>query len=78
MINAVLLTGVNTQPDAGELQGLLGGSGNQTLTTSNGSYSYPSLISEMVASGANTTDRTAQIVKAVCAAAVGSAAMLIQ
>ena len=78
VIDAVLLTGVNTQPDSGELQGLLGGSGNQTLVTDNGSYSYPSLISEMVASGANTTDRTAQIVKAVCAAAVGSAAMLIQ
>ena len=78
VIDAVLLTGVNTQPNSGELQGLLGGSGNQTLVTDNGSYSYPSLISEMVASGANTTDRTAQIVKAVCAAAVGSAAMLIQ
>ena len=78
VLDAVLLAGVDTQPDRNELKGLLGGSGNQTLTTGNGSYTYTSLISSMVASGANTTDRTAQIVKAVCAAAVGSAAMLIQ
>ncbi len=78
VLDAVLLSGVDTQPDATELRNLLGGSGNQTLTTDQGSYSYTSLISGMVASGANTTERTAQIVKAVCAAAVGSAAMLIQ
>ncbi len=78
VLNAVLLTGVNTQPNATELAGLLGGTGSQTLTTANGSYGYDSLISQMVASGNNSTERTAQIVKAVCAAAVGSAAMLIQ
>jgi len=78
VLDAVLLTGVNTQPAASELADLLGGSGSQTLTTDNGSYSYSSLISQMVASGNNSTARTEQIVKAVCAAAVGSAAMLIQ
>ncbi len=78
VLDAVLMTGIDTQPDAAELGDLLGGTGTQTLTTSQGSYDYNSLISQMVASGNNSTARTEQIVKAVCAAAVGSAAMLIQ
>ena len=39
---------------------------------------YDSLITEMLSTNVDTTERTAQIVKAVCAAAVGGAVMLVQ
>ncbi len=80
VLNAVLLASVGTQPDPARIRELLGASTRPTLTTSLGAYTYDSLITQML-SNPNATDnseRTAQIAKAVCAAAVGSAAMLIQ
>lgn len=80
VVNAVLMSGINTQPDAGLVSDLLGASANQMLTTQLGAYPYQSLISSLLANpaAADNSERTAQIAKAVCAAAVGSAAMLIQ
>lgn len=87
VLNAVLSANLDSQPDATEISDLLGATTTQSLTGPGGAVlvdpelllndnTYPSLITEM-----NTVDnvpRTLQIVKAVCAAAVGSAAMLVQ
>jgi hypothetical protein len=81
---------LTSQPDATEVSGLLGSGVTQDLDAGFSADSYESLISEMLGCtpidiNANPTctvdnspDRTKQIVKAVCAAAVGSAAMLVQ
>ena len=83
---------LTSQPDAVEVSDLLGSGVTQDLDPGFGLDSYESLISEMlgckpvgpldppqqVCTPVNTSDRTKQIVKAVCAAAVGSAAMLVQ
>ena len=97
ILNALLSSNLDSQPDQTEITDSLGASSAQTLNTAAGSYSYNSLITQMTAcpvegvdphynedfpcntaTDINTAERTAQIVKAVCAAAVGSAAMLIQ
>ena len=109
VLNAVLLSSLDSQPNAGELEDLIGSDTQPTLswnTAANGANSdtYKSLITEMLscpvpgdphykedpsnpgqplfpcnyASDINTTARTREIVKSMCAAAVGSAAMLIQ
>ena len=96
VLTALLSNNVDSQPDQTEIANLLGADTAQTLTSSGGSYSYSSLISEMLScpvpgdphynedfpcdlnSDINTVARTAEIIKAICAAAVGSAAMLIQ
>jgi len=130
ILDAVLLSGLNTQPATADIKGLLGSSTSQAInwtypdpndpnTRLNGSDTYESLITEMTSCpqapvplddydandpnnghphfkvafpcfldttvignetyiGINTIERTAQIVKALCAASVGSAAMLIQ
>lgn len=76
ILQAVLSSNLDSQPDAIDISDLLGAATPQTLNSGVSTYSYDSLIIKM-----NTTSsaaRTAQIVKAVCASAVGSAAMLIQ
>ncbi len=96
ILDAVLLSNLDSSPDQNEVKALLGDPAQQTLTFDGGSDSYTSLISEMTKcpvdgdphynanfpcdlnSDIYTADRTKQIVKAICAAAVGSAAMLIQ
>ncbi len=96
ILQRLLPNGVASLPDKTAVADLLGAPTPQTLTDSNGSYQFDSLITEMtrcpapgdahykkdfpcsLANDINTAARTAQIVKAVCAAAVGSAAMLIQ
>lgn len=87
VLNAVLLVNLDSQPLHDTITDLLGSPSVQQLTDENGDplvdpdnefsdQSYQSLITTM--NTINTAERTVQIVKAVCAAAVGSAAMLIQ
>lgn len=96
ILDELLLTDLNSQPDQTEVADSLGAATSQTLTSGTNSYAYDSLITEMsrcpipgdphynedfpcnTSTDINTTARTAEIVKALCAAAVGSAAMLIQ
>ena len=67
-----------TQPDATEIGDMLGSDAPQVLDSGIAGTGYDSLIEQMLASGPNTPQRTAQIVKAVCAAATGAAVMLVQ
>ncbi|HEY5740653.1 MAG TPA: hypothetical protein VIW27_13080, partial [Gammaproteobacteria bacterium] len=68
-----------TQPDASEIGGLLGSDSPQDLDPAiAGITTYNSLIEQMLVGSANTSQRTGQIVKAVCAAATGAAVMLVQ
>lgn len=76
VLQAVLSINLGSQPDSGDISNLLGATTPQTLDTGVGTYTYDSLITQM--NTTSTTGRTAQIVKAVCASVVGSAAMLIQ
>ncbi len=87
VLNAVLLNDLDSQPDHNDIRDLLGATSVQHLTNEDGEPledpdneftddSYQSLITKM--NTVNTSARTVEIVKAVCAAAVGSAAMLIQ
>ncbi|MCP4077810.1 MAG: LamG domain-containing protein [Gammaproteobacteria bacterium] len=96
VLNVLLSTDLDTQPDQTETTNLLGANTPQTLDSGSGTYSFDSLITEMTkcpvdgdphfnedfpcnpVTDINTVARTAEIVKAICAAAVGSAAMLIQ
>ncbi len=87
LLDAVLgQQNLETQPDRTDIANLLGAMSTQTLSGANGALvdpdgeftnpDYPSLITQLNTS--DSIERTAQIAKAVCAAAVGSAAMLIQ
>lgn len=96
ILDALLLTNLNSQPDQTEVADSLGAATSQSLTSGSNNYAYNSLITEMsrcpipgdphynedfpcnTGTDINTAARTAEIVKALCAAAVGSAAMLIQ
>ncbi len=101
VLDAILLSGLDSQPDQSELVDLLGSPTQSTLTwevAGSGTHSavYDSLITEMTRcpvdgdphynanfpcdtnNDINTPARTVEIVKAICAAALGSAAMLIQ
>ncbi len=83
---------LTTQPNAAEVRAMFGAETKQDLGVVVGiADEYDSLISQMLgcrlrplpapqtcAAAPNDSDRTKQIVKAVCAAAVGSAAMLVQ
>jgi hypothetical protein len=71
---------LTTQPDETEIRDLLGATVDQDLDIALSGDSYKSLITEMTACGGacDTTTRTEQTVKAVCAATVGGAVMLIQ
>lgn len=90
ILDAVLASNLDSQPDKTEVSNLLGSTEQQTLTLKTGSSTYDSLIEQMLVcpesedSECNlntdiyTVARTSQIVKAVCAAVVGSGAMLLQ
>ena len=75
---------LNSQPDAAEMSATFGSTGLVNLVSDTNAVlaNYDSLITQMIASCPVSTCgsplRTKQIVKAVCAAAVGSAAMLVQ
>ena len=69
---------LNTQPVEAEISDLLGSSATQSLDTGTNIVNYNSLITEMLSDGDNSTARTEQVVKAVCAVATGGAVMLVQ
>jgi hypothetical protein len=69
---------LSIQPDQVEISNLLGSSTPQDLDAALSGDAYDSLITQMLSSGSPSTPRTAQIVKAVCAATVGGAVMLVQ
>jgi hypothetical protein len=69
---------LNTQPVEAEISDLLGSSVTQSLDTGTNIVNYDSLITEMLSDGVNTTTRTEQVIKAVCAVATGGAVMLVQ
>ncbi len=87
ILNRVLLNNLTSSPATTEISNLLGSDSTQSLTGVSGATltdpggvltdnTYSSLITEL--NNVDTSARTKEIVKAVCAAAVGSAAMLIQ
>ena len=87
ILDALIPLNLNSQPDRTEITNLLGatvpqfltGPGGAALVDPDGDFtdnSYSSLISTL--NNVNSVARTSQIVKAVCAAVVGSAAMLVQ
>ena len=84
MLNVDLVSPVNnlvTQPDVGEMSNLLGANGPQSLLGDSGpADDYNSLITTMTQClpGCDTTARTREIVKASCAAVLGSAASMVQ
>lgn len=69
---------LSIQPTAIDMRGSLGSTATQTLSFTGGSSNYESLITQLISGGNNDSARTLQIAKAVCAAAVGGAVMLIQ
>ena len=84
MLNVDLGSAVNnlaTQPDEGEMRNLLGANGSQSLLGDSGpADDFDSLITTMTQClpGCDTTTRTREIVKASCAAVLGSAATMVQ
>ena len=71
---------LTSQPDETVIRNMLSATTSQDLDLALAGDSYESLVTEMTACGGacDTVTRTEQIVKAVCAAAVGGAVMLIQ
>ncbi len=69
---------LTSQPNEIEVSDLLGSTVTQDLDASLSNDAYESLITQLLVGSANTTARTAQIVKAVCASATGGAVMLVQ
>ena len=69
-----------TQPVEAEVANLLSAPGllSQDLDPALSGDAYTSLITEMLSDGVDTSARTEQIVKAVCAVATGGAVMLVQ
>ena len=65
---------LTSQPGQAEISDLLSSPDQQFLED----RAYDSLITRMLSNNVDGTDRTAQVVKAVCAAAVGGAVMLVQ
>ncbi len=78
LTHRILLNGLSSQPGTTDIYDSLSSSASQTLTSAGGAYSYSSLITTMTASNINTSARTVQIVKSLCAAIVGSAVTLVQ
>ena len=81
--NVDLLDNTNNltiQPVETVLRDTIAATSTQDLDAGLSGDAYESLITQMTTcpGGCNTTVRTAEVVKAVCAAAVGSAVMLIQ
>lgn len=80
---------LSTQPGESDIVDLLGAGAAQNLDTGTNVVAYDSLITQLIntctpvapattCSPENTNARTAQIVKAVCAAATGGAVMTVQ
>ncbi len=71
---------LTSQPDETEIRNMLGATTTQDLDAALSGDSYESLITNMTACGGtcDTITRTEETVKAVCAATVGGAVMLIQ
>ena len=69
---------LSTQPNPIDVSDSLGSQVTQNLDPALSNDDYQSLINELLIGSANTTARTAQIVKAVCAVAAGSAVMIVQ
>jgi hypothetical protein len=80
---------LGTQPGASDITNLLGAGASQSLDTGSSTVAYDSLITRLIntctpalpggpCSPEDTKARTAQIVKAVCAAATGGAVMVVQ
>jgi len=71
---------LTSQPDESEIRDMLSATATQDLDPALSGDAYESLITEMTACGGacDTIARTEQTVKAVCAATVGGAVMLIQ
>jgi hypothetical protein len=69
---------LDTQPLQSEVADMLAGATPQNLDTGVNVIAYDSLITEMLSDGVDTTARTEQIIKAVCAVATGGAVMLVQ
>ena len=80
---------LSTQPGESDIGDLLGAGAAQDLDTGSNVVAYDSLISKLIntctpvlpattCSLEDTKARTAQIVKAVCAAATGGAVMVVQ
>jgi len=73
---------LTTQPDETILQDVLRDTATQDLDAALVSDAYESLFTQMITppcnGGCDSTSRTEEIVKAVCAAAIGSAVMLVQ
>lgn len=65
---------LTTQPGQAEITALLSSPDQQFLE----GRSYDSLITQLLSDNVDTPERTEQIVKAVCAASVGGAVMLVQ
>jgi len=75
---AVPANNLDSQPDATEISDLLGSTAKQDLDAALNGDAYDSLITLMTTGAPNTTARTAEIVKAVCAAITGASVMLVQ
>jgi hypothetical protein len=80
---------LTSQPSAADIRDLLGAEAAQNLDTGFNLVAYDSLITQLINTCTpidpattctleNSVQRTAQVVKAVCAAAVGGAVMLVQ
>jgi hypothetical protein len=72
------LNNLTSQPIDTVISNLLGSPLTQDLDAALTGDDYESLITQMLSDGVDTSARTEQIVKAVCAVATGSAAMLVQ
>jgi hypothetical protein len=72
--NVIPANNLTSQPAQAEISDLLGSPAQQFLE----GEPYDSLITQMLLDNVDTPARTVQIVKAVCAVAVGGAVMLVQ
>jgi len=77
-VDQVSANNLTSQPANAVISDLLGSPSTQDLDAALAGDSYESLITQMLSDGIDTSARTEQIVKAVCAVATGSAAMLVQ
>jgi hypothetical protein len=75
---AAPLNNLATQPGQSEVADMLGSGVTQNLDTGTNVVPYESLITQMLADNVDTSARTVQIIKAVCAVATGGAVMLVQ
>lgn len=71
---------LSTEPSKADIEAVLGTPGSQNLDTGDNIVAYNNLLTTMLscAPTCNTTARTAEIVKAMCAATLGSSLTIIQ